>query len=216
MTDALRRLIETNTLLQSPEFVPEIRLRLADEPFGVWKQTEDLAGRELPPPFWAFAWAGGLALARFVLDHPEFVVGRRVLDFASGSGIVAIAAALAGAAVTVANDIDECAAAAIALNAAANGVSLRIDTSNWLVSEGAVADVVLAGDVFYERALGEQVWAFLRRVGRDGATVLVGDLGRAYLPKEGLAACAAYDVPVGRALEDAPIKQTTIWRLASD
>ena len=166
---------------------------------------------DLPPPFWAFAWAGGQALARYLLDHPEAVRGRRVLDFASGSGLVAIAAAKAGAAEVDACDIDPFAIAAIGINAAANGVGVTAVDAD-LVGRDDGWDAVLAGDVCYERDLAQRATGWLYGLSRRGATVLIGDPGRSYLPKDRLEAIATYRVPVTRSLEDSDIKQSTVWR----
>jgi predicted nicotinamide N-methyase len=191
-----------------------VRLHLADEAIGLWEQTEEaLGGVRMPPPFWAFAWAGGQALARYVLDHPETVAGRSVLDLASGSGLVAVAAALAGAASVTASDIDRFATAAVSLNAAANGVSVSARLGDLLGGDGEGAQAVLAGDVFYERAMAERVLSFLERVRARGALVLVGDPGRAYLPRDRFESLAVYDVPVVADLEDRAVKTTTVWRL---
>jgi predicted nicotinamide N-methyase len=190
---------------------PEITLLVADDSTDLWSRTEEELGEiGLPPPFWAFAWAGGQALARWLLDHPGAVAGRRVLDFASGSGLVGIAAAKAGAASVECADIDLFALEAIALNASANGVEVSVRATDLIgVDEGW--DVVLAGDICYERDLAERVVAWLRSLAARGATVLVGDPGRAYLPKD-LVALATYAVPVTRDLEDAEIKRSTVWR----
>jgi predicted nicotinamide N-methyase len=195
--------------LIAPALVPEIRLHLAEEPFAIWEQL----GEGGPLPFWAFAWPGGQALARHVLDHPELVRGRRVLDLASGSGLVAIAAAKAGAAAVTAADLDAHAAAAIALNAAANGVDIAIAFGDALDGDGGDAEVVLAGDVLYERPMAGRVLPFLDRCRRRGATVLIGDPGRGYLPRVRLEALATYRVHVPRAVEDRDVKTTTVWSL---
>lgn len=205
--------IRDNTALIAPPHVPEIVLHLADEAHELWRRTEEeLEAIGLPPPFWAFAWAGGQGLARHVLDNPHLVAGKRVLDFATGSGLVAIAAAKAGAASVLAADIDPFATAAVRLNAEANGVSVGF-TGDDLVGTPGDWDVVLAGDVFYDRAFAERLLPWFEALSARGATVLVGDPGRAYLPKDRLAALAAYEVPVTRALEDAEVKRTTVWRL---
>ncbi|WP_438646679.1 class I SAM-dependent methyltransferase [Salinarimonas soli] len=206
--------IRANTRLLPVPHAPEIRLHVAEEATDLWQRTEEELGQMgLPPPFWAFAWAGGQALARYVLDHPETVAGRRVLDFASGSGLVAIAAARAGAARVEAADVDAFAGVAIALNAQANGaaVAARIED---LVGRDEGWETVLAGDICYERDLAERVVAWLRGLSGRGATVLVGDPGRAYLPKDRLERLAEYEVPVTRSLEDAEIKRSAVWRLA--
>ena len=197
--------------------VPEIRLHQASEPIGVWEQTELAAGRtNLDPPFWAFAWAGGQALARYLLDYPEVVKDRRVIDIASGSGLVAIAAARAGAAAVTAYDIDPLAAAAIGVNAAANGVAVLAVCADVLDTDAPApldVDVMLVADAFYERDLADRVMRFLERGRARGADVLAGDFGRAYLPRDRLRALAAYDVPGLSVLEDSDVKRTTIWAL---
>ena len=205
--------VRSNTRLASPPQVPEIRLHIADEALGLWGKIEDLLGRrDLPPPFWAFAWAGGQALARYVLDHPDLVRGRSVLDLATGSGLVAIAAARAGAATVTATDIDELALAAFDLNAEANGVQAMGVLQDVLDGEAFPADVVLAGDVFYEKSMADRVLGFLVRARSNGAVVLVGDPNRAYLPCPSFEPLATYRVDVTRALEDSLVKPTTVWR----
>lgn len=204
--------IRAHTRLAPVPHAPEIRLHVADEATALWQKTEEELGAiGLPPPFWAFAWAGGQALARYLLDHPETVAGRRVLDFASGSGLVAIAAARAGAAAVEACDIEPFAVAAIALNAAANGVAVKACCAD-LVGADEGWDAVLAGDIFYERDTAERVTDWLAALARRGAAVLIGDPGRSYLAKERLEKLAEYEVPVTRALEDAEIKRSAIWR----
>ena len=208
--------IRGNTRLRPVPHVPEISLYVADEAVPLWQKTEEELGEiGLPPPFWAFAWAGGQALARYVLDNPECVHGKRVLDLASGSGLVAIAAAKAGAALVVANDIDSFAMPAIKLNAAANAVALQFETIDRLDPQTPVEtfDAVLAGDIFYERDTAARALIFLERMARQGAQILVGDPGRTYLPKDRLAIRADYEVPVTRDLEDAEIKRTKVWAL---
>jgi predicted nicotinamide N-methyase len=203
--------VRDNTRLLPVPHAPEIRLHVAEEATELWQRTEDELGEMgLPPPFWAFAWAGGQALARYVLDHPDMVAGRRVLDFASGSGLVAIAAARAGAARVEAADVDAFAAAAIALNAAANDVRI-VPRLEDLVGRDEGWDTVLAGDICYERDLAERVVAWLGDLSRRGATVLIGDPGRAYLPTIRLERLAEYEVPVTRSLEDAEIKRSAVW-----
>lgn len=205
--------VRENTRLTAPSHVPEIRLHLADEALELWHKTEEeLAETGLPPPYWAFAWAGGQALARYLLDEPATVRGRRVLDIGAGGGIAGIAAALAGATVT-ANEIDAFALEAIALNAAANGVTLALDGSDRLAGD-ADADVVLVGDLFYEKPLADRTFAFTRRARDAGADVLIGDPKRSYLPADALVPVITYAVPVPLALEDMEVKRTTVWRLA--
>ena len=207
-----RSFILANTAPIAPPHVPEIVLRLADEAHDLWHLTEEeLQERGLPPPFWAFAWAGGQGLARYVLDHPETVRGRTVLDFASGSGLVGIAAAKVGAVHVTASDIDPFAGPAVALNAALNGVGMAFDGRD-LIGRDENWQVVLAGDVFYDRGLAERLVPWFEALRQRGAEVLVGDPGRAYLPKQGLTLLAEYEVPVTRALEDAEVKKTRVWR----
>jgi predicted nicotinamide N-methyase len=180
----------------------------------LWLKTEEeLAEIGLPPPFWAFAWAGGQGLARHVLDHPEIVRGRDVLDFASGSGLLAIAAVKAGAKSVVAADIDPFSATAVAMNAAENAVVLDHSCAD-LIGRDHGWDVVLAGDVFYDRALAEQLTPWFGALARRGAAVLIGDPGRSYLPRQRLEPLAVYQVAVTRVLEDAEVKRTTVWRVA--
>jgi predicted nicotinamide N-methyase len=207
--------IRANTALLAPPLVPEVRLRLAQEALPLWEKTEEeLDQIGLPPPFWAFAWAGGQALARYVLDHHDAVAGRTVLDFASGSGLVGIAALKADAASATASDLDAFALAAIAMNAETNGVPLAASRAE-MIGRDDDWDVILVGDAFYEKPLADRLLPWLRRLARRGATVLIGDPGRTYLPKSGLELCATYEVPVTRALEDAEIKKTSVWRLVA-
>jgi predicted nicotinamide N-methyase len=204
--------VRAETRLRPVPHAPEISLHVADEATELWRRTEEELGQlGLPPPFWAFAWAGGQALARYLLDHPEAVRGRRVLDFASGSGLVAIAAAKAGAAEVDACDIDPFAIAAIGINAAANGVGVAAVEAD-LVGRDGGWDTVLAGDVCYERDLAQRATGWLFGLSRRGATVLIGDPGRSYLPNDRLEAVATYRVPVTRSLEDSDVKQSTVWR----
>jgi len=194
-------------------FLPELLLYQADEPIGLWELTEGEYHSESPPPFWAFAWAGGQGLARYLLDHPDVVAGRTVLDLASGSGLVAVAAARAGAAAVRAVDVDPVAAAAIGLNAAANAVAVLPDVADILDQRPDGAAVVLAGDAFYSRDMAARMLLYLRRCRRAGARVLVGDPGRAYFPAAGFTRLARYEVPAPVALEDAAVKPTTVWEL---
>ena len=209
--------IRAHTRLTPVPHAPEIALHVADEATALWQKTEEeLDAIGLPPPFWAFAWAGGQALARYVLDHPETVAGRSVLDFASGSGLVAIAAARAGAARVTASDLDPFALHAIPLNAAANGVAGRIAVAGTDLIGGVLEDVpadcVLAADIFYERDLAARVAGWLGDLHEAGVRVLIGDPGRAYLPRARLEPIATYAVPVTRDLEDAEIKRSSVWR----
>ncbi|HKG77460.1 MAG TPA: methyltransferase [Beijerinckiaceae bacterium] len=204
--------IRAHTRLLPVPHAPEIVLHLADEATALWQKTEEELGEMgLAPPFWAFAWAGGQALARYILDRPALVAGRRVLDFASGSGLVAIAAAKAGAAHVEACDIDPFAATAIALNAAANGLRVEARLTD-CVGADAGWDIVLAGDICYQQDIAERVTVWFSNLHRRGAVVLVGDPGRSYLPTDRLEALATYAVPVTRALEDTEIKRTSVWR----
>jgi len=191
--------------------VAEIRLHLAGDVLGLWQRTEDEFGPGRPPPFWAFAWPGGQALARYVLDHPGLVAGRRVLDLGSGSGLVAIAAAMAGAAAVAASEIDALAAAAIRLNARANAVPVPVIVGDVLDGDGDGAEVVLAGDVWYSGPLAERVLGFLERATARGASVLAGDIGRAFLPRDRFRVLDTRDVPVLADLEDASVKRTMVW-----
>ena len=203
--------IRANTRLQRVPLAPEISLHLADDSTALWHLTEEaLEKTGLPPPFWAFAWAGGQPLARHVLDHPELVCGKRVLDFAAGSGLAGIAAAMAGAAQVEAVDIDPFAIAAIALNSAANGVVLDARAADIVGEEGGW-DVVLAGDIAYERDTAARVTAWLERLAEAGALVLIGDPGRSYLARQKLAAVASYAVPVTRDLEDCEVKTGIVY-----
>ncbi len=207
--------IRANTRLRAVPLTPEISLLLADEAVPLWHKTEEEIGEAgLPPPFWAFAWAGGQALARHVLDNADLVRGKTVLDLASGSGLVGIAAMKAGAASVTVADIDAFACAAAALNAAENGVTLSTCQDDLLAEpHGRRWDVVLAGDIFYERDTAQRAFDFLLGHVARGATVLIGDPGRSYLPRDKLRRIADYSVPVTRDLEDAEIKQTAVWSL---
>ena len=208
---ATRDFILANTGLQTPPHVPEINLHLADEAHDLWHKTEEeLAIIGLPPPFWAFAWAGGQGVARYILDHPEAVTGKTVLDFASGSGLVAIAAMKAGAKSVKASDIDPFALPAIEINAAANSVTIT-PTLTDLIDQDHGWEVVLAGDVFYEKPLADRLIPWFSKLAERGASIIVGDPGRSYLPKDRLEQLAVYTVPVTRALEDAEVKRTTVW-----
>ena len=209
-----RAFIRENTRLQAPPHTPELSLHLADEVTPIWKLTEEaLEEIGLPPPFWAFAWAGGQALARYILDHPELVAGKRVIDFATGSGIVAVAAMKAGAAGVLAADIDVFCEAAVGLNAEANGVAVGFTDQNLLDAPPPEADVLLAGDICYERPMAEAVMAWLGQGRAAGASVLIGDPGRTYFPKDGLEKLAEYQVPTTRELEDLAVKRTSVWTL---
>src|SRR6266478_2346783 len=206
--------VRHNTAIVAPPLVPEIRLHLATEVAPIWLATEEtLAQGAVPPPYWAFAWAGGQALARYLLDHPETVAGRAVLDFGAGSGLVAIAAAKAGAASVLAAEIDHFAAAAIAANAALNKVPITVTTADVLACVDPVWEVVAAGDVCYERPMAERVTAWLRDLARRGGLVLLGDPGRTYLPSHGMRERARYLVPTSRELEDRESRDGVVWQV---
>ena len=207
--------IRANTDIMTPPNVPEIRLYLASEAHDLWLKTEDeLQEIGLPPPFWAFAWAGGQGLSRYVLDHPELVRGKRVVDFASGSGLVAIAAMKAGAASVLAADIDPWAQTAVRLNAALNGVDVRFSGEDRIgLDDGA--EVLLAGDVFYDKAFADRLIPWFASLASRGTAVIVGDPGRSYCPKDRMQALASYEVKVTRALEDSEVKKTTVWRFSA-
>ena len=205
--------IRANARLNSPPLVPEILLHLADEALPLWEKTEEeLQAIGLPPPYWAFAWAGGQALARYVLDNPGIIAGRTVLDVASGSGLVAIAAAKAGARKVQASEIDSIACAAIAANAEANGAAVTVVERDAI---GADDDweILLVGDAFYEKPLADRLLPWIDALASRGALVLLGDPGRSYFPKDRFEHVATYEVPVTRALEDSEIKKTSVWRL---
>ena len=208
--------IRANTRLRPVPHVPEIMLHLADEAVPLWQKTEDELGEiGLPPPFWAFAWAGGQALARYLLDNAERIAGQRVLDLAAGSGLVAIAAARAGAAPVIAAEIDALAASAILLNVEANGVHAEVLVQDLLDHPAAEPryDLILVGDLFYERRTAERALSFLERHAALGCRVLIGDPGRAYLPRKRLVRLCEYRIPVARDLEDREIKRTAVWEL---
>ena len=210
-----RAFILANTRLQRPPHAPELQLHLADEITPIWRLTEEaLGGLGLPPPFWAFAWAGGQALARYLLDHPEEAAGRHVLDFAAGSGIVGIAAMKAGAASALAADIDDFCGPAVAANAAANAVVVGFTADDLLDAEPPAVDLIAAGDICYEKPLAERVYAWLRRAHARGTRVLIGDPGRTYFPREGLVRLADYRVATSRELEDMEVKRTGVWTFA--
>ncbi|HEY5338014.1 MAG TPA: methyltransferase, partial [Rhizomicrobium sp.] len=199
-----------NTVLIAPPLVPEIVLHLATEMVPLWRKSEDeLEAMGVPPPYWAFAWAGGQALARYVLDNPDVVRGKSVLDLGAGSGLVGIAAMKAGAASVLSADIDVYAQAAIVLNAKANSVTIATTTNDMIGSDGGW-DVILVGDLCYERPLAERLLDWLRA--RPGAT-LIGDPGRSYFPKSGVERVALYNVTVTRDLEDREIRETGVYRL---
>jgi predicted nicotinamide N-methyase len=210
-----RAFILANTRLQRPPHTPEIALHLADEVTPIWRMTEEALGEMgVPPPFWAFAWAGGQALARYVLDHPETVAGKRVIDFAAGSGLVGIAAMKAGAVHALSADIDDFCASAVALNAEANGVAVAFTADDLLDHLAPDVDVILASDISYEKPLAERVRAWLAEAHGRGITVLLGDPRRTYFSTEGLTQRAEYQVETTRELEDFAIKRSGVWTFA--
>jgi predicted nicotinamide N-methyase len=209
---ATEAFVRANTAPVAPPHVPEVVLHLADEAHDLWHLTEEqLEEKGLPPPFWAFAWAGGQGLSRYILDNPESVSGKSVLDFAAGSGLVGIAAARAGARSVLCADVDPFCAPAVALNARLNDVEVVFSLGD-LVDADEGWDVVLAGDVFYDRAFAARLIPWFSALADRGAAVLLGDPGRAYLPKERISQLAEYQVPVTRALEDSDVKRTRVWR----
>jgi predicted nicotinamide N-methyase len=209
-----RHFVRRNTAIASPPLVPEIRLHLATEVTPIWQATEDVLARNgLPPPFWAFAWAGGQALARFLLDHPATVSGHEVLDFGSGSGLVAIAAARAGAAGVTAAEIDNFAAAAIAANAGLNEVDIEVTTRDLIGAASRFWPVITAGDICYEQPMAARAIGWLRRRAGEGSLVLLGDPGRLYLPRSGLIERARYEVPTSRELEDREAREAAVWEV---
>jgi predicted nicotinamide N-methyase len=218
LTEAERRaFILVNTRNRLVPFIPEISLHLADEAFPLWQKTEaELEEIGLPPPYWAFAWAGGQALARYCLDNPGLLQGKTVLDMATGSGLVAIAASIAGARRVVANDIDRFSQTAALLNAKANNTCLDWQGSDLLNQPEADllkrVDIILAGDVFYDREMVKAFHEFLSKCCEGGKTVIVGDPGRSYFPQKGLERLQQYSVPVTRELEDLSLKETSVWQ----
>ena len=214
MDAAKAAFIRANTAVMAPPHVPEIVLHLADEAHDLWQKTEEeLAEIGLPPPFWAFAWAGGQGLSRYLLDNPAVLAGKRALDFAAGSGLVGIAAVNAGARDVISADIDPFCEAAMRLNAAANNVALETVIAD-LIGHDHGWDVLLAGDIFYQRDIVDRLVPWFETLRRRGCDIIVGDPGRAYLPKDRLEQVAEYRVPVSRALEDAEVKRTVVWRFA--
>ena len=206
--------VAANTAVEAPPLIPEIKLHMANELVPIWQATEaELEAIGLPPPYWAFAWAGGQALARYLLDHPETVAGKRVLDFAAGCGIQGIAAVKAGAARVEASEIDRFASAALRLNADLNGVALEIHEADLIGRQPAPWDVVLAGDVCYERPMAARVWDWLQTLARSGTAVLVGDPGRTYMPRVGLERIIAYAVKTTREIEDSDLRNAAVWRV---
>ena len=206
--------IVENTRLLAPPLLPEIWLHLAEESVPIWLKTEEELGEiNVPPPYWAFAWAGGQALARYILDNPALFVAKRVLDLGAGSGLTAIAAMKAGARSVIASDIDTLALVAVALNARANDVEVSISAVDLLAGDPQSFDVILVGDLFYERQLADKVLVYIAAASNRGALVLIGDPQRNYFPLGRFTQAAEYQVAVTRELEDALIKRTAVWRL---
>ena len=212
--DQAEAFVRSNAELQAPPLLPGIVLYLTHELLPVWTKTEAaLAAEGLPPPFWAFAWAGGQALARHVIDHPALVAGRDVVDVATGSGLVAVAAAHAGARSVLAVDTDPVAVAAAGLNALTNAAAIRAELRDFRTLDPPRDSVVTVGDFFYERELARSLLAWLTDAHDRGSTVLIGDPGRAYLPEGTLRRLADYRIPVSREIEDGDEKTGTVWEL---
>jgi predicted nicotinamide N-methyase len=216
--DPVLRLIRAYTELRSPAIVPEIKLHLAHDMLSFWQQTEaalyarSVASGDTPPPYWAFAWPGGQALARYILDRRSEFAGKCVLDFGAGSGLVAIAAALAGAEPVIAAEIDAGARTAMELNAAANGVFIE-EVEHDIIGGSGRWQIICAGDMCYERPLAERLIAWLRRLAANGTEVMIGDPGRSYFPASGVVHLATYAVPTSRDLEDDDVRHTSVYRL---
>ena len=208
--------IRRNTALETPVMVPEFKLYLATEYVPIWQATEAwLEEQNVDPPYWAFCWPGGQAVARFLLDHPDHVRGKRVIDFAAGSGVSSMAAVRAGAVSVIANDIDALSLVAARLNAEANGVTLGTSAEDWLAAPGTApdVDVVIAGDVCYEREMSVRALAWLRGHANAGRLVLLGDPGRNYFSAQGLEELARYEIPTSLQLENRGMRETVVWRV---
>ena len=208
--------IRRNTALEAPAMVPEFKLWLATEYVPIWQATEAwLEAQNVDPPYWAFCWPGGQAIARYLLDNPEQVHGKRVIDFAAGSGVSSLAAAHAGAQSVMANDIDVLSLVAARLNGEANGVAFNVSAEDWLAGPDGTpdTDVVIAGDVCYEREMSLRALAWLRSHARLGRLVLLGDPGRNYFSAQGLEELARYDIPTSLQLENRGMRETVVWRV---
>jgi predicted nicotinamide N-methyase len=208
--------IRNNTALEAPAMVPEFKLWLATEYVPIWQATETwLEERNVDPPYWAFCWPGGQAIARFLLDNPELVRGKRVIDFAAGSGVSSMAAARAGALSVIANDIDLLSLVATRLNAEANALALDTSAEDWLAGADAMpeTDVVIAGDVCYEKEMSVRALAWLRGHANAGRLVLLGDPGRNYFSAQGLEELARYEIPTSLQLENRGMRETVVWRV---
>jgi predicted nicotinamide N-methyase len=211
--------IRANTALEAPAMVPEFKLWLASEYVPIWQATEAwLEEQNIDPPYWAFCWPGGQAIARYLLDNPDTVRGKRVIDFAAGSGVSSMAAARAGAQSVIANDIDLLSLVAARLNAAANGLVVELSADDWLArpESAPAADVVIAGDVCYEREMSARALAWLRRHANAGRLVLLGDPGRNYFSAQGLEELARYEIPTSLQLENRGMRETVVWRVLPD
>jgi predicted nicotinamide N-methyase len=214
VTDYTKEFIHRETLVTTAPLVPELMLHLATQVLPLWQMTEaEMAAKDLPPPYWAFAWPGGQALARYILDTPDLVAGKSVIDFGSGCGIGALAAARMGATQVSAAEIDRFAQCAIGLNAAINGVTLTIAADPKLLDRPCPAQSALIGDMCYERPLAEAVMRWARAAAADGVLVLLGDPGRSYRPVDRLEELARYDVPTDLDLEDSTSRETVVWRV---
>ena len=212
MTSSWPAFIRANTRLMAPPLVPEIVLHLAEESLPIWRKTEEELGEmNVPPPYWAFAWAGGQAVSRYLLDNPAIVAGKRLLDLGAGAGLAAIAAMKAGAASALAADIDQVALAACHLNAEANGVTIAATADDLLAAPPEPFDVVIVGDLFYERTLADNVLAYIDMAKANASVILIGDPQRSYFPRGRFEKRAEYRVPVTRELEDNEIKVTAVW-----
>lgn len=211
--------VRSNTALDVPAMVPEFKLWLASEYVPIWQATEDwLEQQNVDPPYWAFCWPGGQAIARFLLDNPELVKGRRVLDFAAGSGVSSLAAARAGASSVVCNDIDALSLVAARLNADANGLAIETSAEDWLSESVPTpeAEIVIAGDVCYEKEMSGRALAWLRGQARKGRLVLLGDPGRNYFNAQLLKEKARYEIPTSLQLENRGMRETVVWQVLAD
>ncbi|MBV8394255.1 MAG: methyltransferase [Alphaproteobacteria bacterium] len=208
--------IRANTALETPAMVPEFKLWLATEYVPIWQATEAwLEEQNVDPPYWAFCWPGGQAIARYLLDHADEIRGKRVIDFAAGSGVSAMAAKRAGAISVIANDIDTLSLVAARLNAQANGLDVEVSSEDWLAGADGKpeADVVIAGDVCYEREMSQRALAWLRSHANAGRLVLLGDPGRNYFSAQGLEERARYEIPTSLQLENRGMRETVVWRV---
>lgn len=209
----LHELFDSATQIATLEFLGGMRLRLSPELLPVWTRAEELHGHHVPPPFWAFAWVGGQAVARWVLDHPELVRGKRVLDFAAGAGLQGIAAAMAGAARVEAVEIDPIAVYAVGVNAALNGVEVAVRQDDVVGRLDIDADVILAGDICYERTQASRFETWLRALADTGRTVIVGDPGRTYFPRQGMEKLATWSIETSREIEHDAVREASVWRV---